>query len=78
MDSIEELLDFLGDRFRGLWTSVILFDSHGGVTREKEWTVTYELYGDFVETPGYDTPIEALQFAAKMIKEHGPTKAQRR
>lgn len=64
---LSDLLCTLGDSFRGLWTSVILFDSHGGITKKREWSVSYTFQGDYVETPGCNTPEEALRFAIGII-----------
>lgn len=63
---IEELITLLGESFRGLWTSLIVYDSFGGVTKKQEWSVTYVFRGDYIETPGFQTPREALEFALRM------------
>ena len=70
---IEELLDQLGDAFRGLWTGITVQDSFGGITKKKDWTVTFLLDGDYVETPGKDSPEEAIEFAINLVKR-GSTK----
>jgi hypothetical protein len=64
--NINNLINQLGESFRGLWTSTLWFDSHGNVQKKKEWSVTYTHNGDFLETKGCETPEKALQFAIDM------------
>jgi len=66
--NLSELIDNLGNSFRGLWTSVIFFDSNGGITKKKEWSVTYLFNSDMCETPGFDIPEQALEYAIQIKK----------
>lgn len=43
-----------------------MYDSFGGITKQKEWSVTFTDDGDFIETPGCKTPEEALEYAIKI------------
>jgi hypothetical protein len=67
---LKELIDELGESFRGLWTSTLYFDSHNGVHKKKEWSVTYTHDNEFLETVGCETPEKAVQFAIKMKTKH--------
>jgi hypothetical protein len=73
---IESQIQKLGNSFRGLWTGITVQDSFGGITKKKDWTVTFVLDGDYVETPGFDTPEESLDYAIKMISKNGGNKCQ--
>jgi len=71
---IKKLIIQLGDSFRGLWTSVIFFDSNGGITKKKEWSVTYIFDSDMCETPGCETPQQALEYALKILEKEDDRK----
>ncbi len=60
---MEGLLAVLGDFFRGLWVSTIVFDPN---ERRKDWSVTFIYKGEYVETPGFATPEEALKCAVNL------------
>jgi hypothetical protein len=65
MERIGELIEKMGSQFRGLWRSHTLsakdelFD---------EWTVTFIWKGQYVETPDFSSPVQALLFAVEKIK----------
>jgi len=61
--SIEELINKLNGSFRGLWTGVVVYDSFGGIVKKQEWSVTFVYDGDYLETPGFATPQQALEYA---------------
>ena len=68
METMEELIKILGPRFRGLWRSYTL------TAREElldEWTVTFIWKGQYVETPSYSNPFQALNFAKEKIENGG-------
>ena len=60
---MKELIDKLGDSFRGLWKSYYLPDED--IPPSLKWTVTFIYKGQYCETPNMDTPEQALQFAIK-------------
>lgn len=63
--SIGDLLDEIGDAFRGLWKSYYLDKSDKpNLTR---WTVTFIYKGHYIETPDQATPEKALGWALKKL-----------
>jgi hypothetical protein len=68
---IKFMIDMLGKSFRGLWKSIIVWDSFGVITRNQEWTVTYIFEEDYVETPSFKCPENALLFAIGMKRLNG-------
>lgn len=57
----------IGDAFRGLWKSYYLDDKDK--PNIKKWNVTFIFKGHYVETPEFDNPVDALDWAWKKLKE---------
>ncbi len=68
--TIEEILEVLGDRFRGLWQIAVL-DNHNRVENGRMWSVTIKADGDYAECHPMDTPLEALH-EALLVAEKNP------
>lgn len=72
MHSIGQLLNLLGDNFRGLWRSrEILPDESYSLG----WSVTFKYKNDYCETPYFDTPVKALKYAVNKLFTEAKKKA---
>lgn len=65
---IDEYLDEIGDAFRGLWKLYYL--DKKDKPNIKKWTVTFIFKGHYVETPEFDKPVGALDWAWKKLKDN--------
>ena len=63
--SIEELIESLGDKFRGLWISTFINEMKNGV--DSKWSVTFIWKGQYVETEPCDSMYRALVKANQEI-----------
>lgn len=62
---IDDLIECLGDSFRGLWKSRPL-NPDGSIGFDR-WTVTFIFEGHYVETPDFSEAVDALQWAVDRI-----------
>ena len=70
---MDELIDRLGEAFRGLWKSrSIQVDGELGYD---EWTVTFVYRGHYVETPPFSLPRDALIWARIALEEDAKQKS---
>lgn len=65
-ETIDALIKKIGDSFRGLWKSKEVYPD--GKFKEEEWSVTFTLKGDIVETPYAKTPNVALNYAIFILE----------
>ena len=63
--TIDELIIWLGDRFRSLVNTA-------EATGDQPWAVNYVCKGKVFETPGFKTPIEAFEYAISDLIENDP------
>ena len=64
--TIDQKIDLLGNTFRGLWRSVIMWEDSD--RKEPRWTVTFQHKDEFVETDGFMNAHEALDSAIAILK----------
>ena len=69
-ETIEDRIKKFGKSFRGLWTSCLFRDRYGKIIKKQEWSITFICDGDFVESPGFNTPQQALDYGLRMLTNH--------